>query len=118
MTDNQRGKVYCPLGSDPCEPCYTMHTVKHPDSLMVWGCFSYHGVGRLVFLPKNTRKNQNSFSELILDELEPCMDQCHAKVFMQDGAPCHTANLMINWFEFGNVKLLTPWSETPQIVIE
>ena len=72
VTYNQRGRVYHKRGSDPCDPHYTKHTVKHPDSVMVCGCLSYHGVGKLVFLPKNFRMNQNSYFEIILDELEPC----------------------------------------------
>ena len=67
VTDNQKGRVY--RGSDSCDPSYTKHMVTHPDSLKVWGCFSYHGVGKLVFLPKNIRMNQNSYFELILDEI-------------------------------------------------
>ena len=114
VIDNQRGRVYRTGGSDPCDPRYTKHVVKHPDSLMVWGCFSYRSVGKLVFLPKNIRMNQNSYSELILDELEPCMDQCQADIFMQDGASCHTPKLVINSFEFCNVKLLTPWPGNSQ----
>ena len=109
VTDNQRGRVYRRPGSDPTDPRYTKHTVKHPDSLMVWGCFSYHGVGKLVFLPKNIRMNQINYFELVLDELDECMVQCKADIFMQDGAPCHRAKLISNWFDFCGVELLAPW---------
>ena len=109
MTDNQRGRVYRLCGSDPCDTHNTKHVVKHPDSLMVWACFSFHSVGKLVFLPMNIRMNQNSYFELILDELELCMDRCQVDIFMQDRASCQTAKLIINCFEFCNVKLLTPW---------
>lgn len=96
VTDNQRGRVYRPRGSDPYDLRYTKCMVKHPDLLMVLGCFSYHGADKLVFLPKNIRMNQNSYFELIMDELEPCMDRRQTEVFMQDGAPCHTEKLEIN----------------------
>lgn len=82
--------------------------VKHPDSHMVWDCISYHGAGKLVFLPQNTRMNQNSYSEL-LDEFEPCMNQCQAEIFMQNGAPSHYAKLVMNWLKFCDVKLLKLW---------
>lgn len=62
-----------------------------------------------IFLSKNIRMSQNSYFEVILDEHEFCIDQCPAEVFMQDRAPGHSAILVINWFEFCNVKLLTPW---------
>ncbi|ROL42715.1 E3 ubiquitin-protein ligase ubr3 [Anabarilius grahami] len=34
-----------------------MPTVKHPDTIHVWGCFSSKGVGSLTILPKNTAMN-------------------------------------------------------------
>jgi len=37
-----RRPVYCRL-----LPKYTVSTMKHPASIMVWGCFSWHGRGRL-----------------------------------------------------------------------
>lgn len=109
VTDNQRGRVYRRPGSDPTDSRYTTHTVKHPDSLMVWGCFLYHGVGNLVFLPKNIRMNQNNYFQLVLDELDDCVLQCEADIFMQDGAPCHRAKLITDWFDFCGVELLAPW---------
>ena len=30
------------------DPKYTIPTIKHPKSLMVWGCITADGVGRLV----------------------------------------------------------------------
>lgn len=112
VTDDQRGRIYYPSSSDLCDLCYTKHMVENPDSLMVWGCFfSYHDVGKLVFLPKNITMNQNSYFDHILDELEPCMDWYQAEVFMQNWTPCHTAKLVIKWFEFCTVKLITPCPE-------
>lgn len=37
------------------------------------------------------------------------MNQCEADTFMQNRALCHTAKLVMNLFEFCDVKLLTPW---------
>ena len=34
-----------------------MPTVKHPETIHVWGCFSAKGVGSLTILPKNTAMN-------------------------------------------------------------
>ena len=77
---------------------------------MVWGCFSYYGLEKLVFLPKNVRMNKNNYFELILDELDECMEKCNADNFIQDGAPCHTTKLIVDWFDFCNVSLLKPRS--------
>lgn len=70
VTDNQRNRVYRRHGSNHYDTRHTTQTVKHTDCLRVWGCFSYHGFGKLVFLPKNVRTNQNNSFELIVDELE------------------------------------------------
>lgn len=54
--------------------------------------------------------NQNSFFDVILNDVQICMNQCQAGIlFIQDGAPCNTAELVIYWFKFCNVELLTPW---------
>lgn len=41
--------------------------------------------------------------------LNPVWIGVKLEVFMQEGAPCHTTELVINWLKFYNVKLLTPW---------
>uniref|UniRef100_A0A9J7XRB0 Transposase n=1 Tax=Cyprinus carpio carpio TaxID=630221 RepID=A0A9J7XRB0_CYPCA len=41
-----------------------MPTVKHPDTIHVWGCFSSKGVGSLTILPKNTAMNPKVFASL------------------------------------------------------
>ncbi len=43
-----------------------MKTVKHPDSVMVWGCFSASGRGGLYFLPKNSTMNSETYEKLLL----------------------------------------------------
>ena len=35
-------------------PSCVMPTVKHPETIHVWGCFSAKGVGSLTILPKNS----------------------------------------------------------------
>ena len=65
ITENRRGKVYRRRDSDPYDPKYCQATVKHPDSLMLWGAFCYHGTGSLLVLPKNIRMNQHNYLELL-----------------------------------------------------
>lgn len=44
------------------DPQYTVQTVKHPDSVMVWGAFSGNkGRGGLNFLPKNVIMKGNNY---------------------------------------------------------
>ena len=78
----QRGfNVYRRPGSDPLDPKYTSNTVRHPESLMVWGCFSYFGTGDLVILPRNEMMNQCNYLELLCDYLPGCFEKCRTDVF-------------------------------------
>ena len=106
---NKTGRVYRRPGSDPLDPKYIDSTVKHPPTLMVWGCFSFYGVGPLVFLPKNQYMNAPRYFELLLDYLPDALETCKASVYQQDGAPCHTAQLVKDWFQFCGVELITDW---------
>ncbi len=71
VSDNKKKYVYRTCGSNPLDPRYTGHAVKHPDSFMVLGSFSYSGVGVLVFLSKNVKMNCYNYLELFCDHL-PC----------------------------------------------
>lgn len=109
VTCNRGGGVYRRSGSDPLDPRYLEQTVKHPDSLMVWSCFTGRGVGTLVVLPKNIKVNQYNYLELLCDHLSDCFDQTQAQVFQQDGARAHTAHSVINWLEDCQVRYINDW---------
>lgn len=109
VTCNRNSRVYRRKRSDPLDPRYLETTVKHPDSLMVWGCFSGHGLGKLVVLPKNIRVNANVYYELLNDHLPECFELCQARVFQQDGAPAHTAQSVVQWLRDCKVPFIEDW---------
>ena len=116
VTCNRPGKVYMRPGADVCDPKYTCGTVKHPDSLMVWGCFSYYGVGELIVLPKKETMNKEKYLLLLADHLETCFIKCKLTnrrrtkgVFQQDGASCHTAKIIGEYLDFINIDYIKPW---------
>ena len=45
------GKVWRKKGEHFSPQC-TKKVVKHPGSLMVWGCMSYKGLGNLIFIER------------------------------------------------------------------
>ncbi|KAG0718219.1 Transposable element Tcb1 transposase [Chionoecetes opilio] len=90
VTGNRGGKVKLCDSSDPYHPKYTEGTVKHPDGVMVWGAFGYHGTGELVVLSKNLTVNKERYLELLADHLEDCFIACQGEIFQQDGAPAHS----------------------------
>ena len=71
---------------------YTVKTVKHPPSVMVWACFSgKRGRGSIYFLPPNCTMNSDRYKQVLEEKLFPWMAIHEAKIFLQDGAPCHTS---------------------------
>ena len=77
-----------------------MPTVKHPETIHVWGCFSAKGVGSLTILPKNTVMNKEWYQHILWEQLLPTIqeqfgdEQC---IFQHDGAPCHKAKVITKW---------------------
>ena len=109
VTGSQYDRVYRRPHSDALDPKFTTKTVKHPDSVMVWGCFSYYGVGSLVVLPKNIKVNQGVYLELLCDHLPDSFEKTQARVSMQDGAPCHTAKAVVTWLDDCMVNYFKDW---------
>lgn len=71
---------------------FTVKTVKHPPSVMVWACFSGKGGrGSLYFLPPKTTMNADRYLQVVESKLLPFMAIHDARHFLQDGAPCHKA---------------------------
>ena len=109
VTCNRGGRVHRHQGSDLLDPRYVDQTVKHSDSLMVWGCFSGRGLGKLVVMPKNIKVNQYNYLELLCDHLPDCFDLTGARVFQQDGAPPHMAKIVTSWLEDCQVEFIKDW---------
>uniref|UniRef100_A0A8C7TDF7 Solute carrier family 26 member 4 n=1 Tax=Oncorhynchus mykiss TaxID=8022 RepID=A0A8C7TDF7_ONCMY len=77
-----------------------MPTVKHPETIHVWGFFSAKGVGSLTILPKNTAMNKEWYQHILREQLLPTIqeqfgdEQC---LFQHDGAPCHKSKGITKW---------------------
>lgn len=103
------GRVRRREGSDPHDPKYCVKVAKFPDTLMVWGCFSYYGLGSLVFLEKNVTMKADIYLTLLMEHLPDSFDKCNAKHFMQDGAGCHIAHLVTDWLKDCCVSFWKKW---------
>ncbi len=56
---------------------YTIHTMKHLESVMIWGCFSgLRGHGGLYFLPKSITMNSDNYIQVLEDHLPSCESHC------------------------------------------
>uniref|UniRef100_A0AAZ3RN43 Transposase Tc1-like domain-containing protein n=1 Tax=Oncorhynchus tshawytscha TaxID=74940 RepID=A0AAZ3RN43_ONCTS len=54
---------------------YVMPTVKHPEIIHVWGCFSAKGVGSLTNLPKNTAMNKEWHQHILRERIPQIFSQ-------------------------------------------
>jgi transposase len=97
LVNSRASIVRRPKGISRYKQRYTIPTVKHSASVMVWGCFSgKKGRGGLYFLPKNCTMNGPRYKTVLEDHLLPFMRIHGAQFFLQDGAPCHTSKVVMN----------------------
>jgi hypothetical protein len=73
-------------------------TVKHSPALMIWGCMSYKGTGRIAFLEPNRRMNSEWYSSILEGPVQNTIVE-HFGVgrqvnFQDDGAPCHRSRVV------------------------
>ncbi|KAG2455796.1 TCB1 transposase, partial [Polypterus senegalus] len=95
----------------------TIPTVKHVgDSIMLWGCFSVAGTGRLVRIK---RKMTAAMYRDILDEnlLQSTLDLRLGRrfIFQQDNDPKHTAKISKEWLQDNSMNVLEWPSQSPDL---
>lgn len=91
--------------------------VKFPASVMVWGCMSGSGVGKLHFIDGivNAQRYKTILEESFLPSIEICKAAEDEFIFQQDGAPCHTAKSIKTWLEEHNIPVLKWTSSSPDL---
>ena len=89
-------------------PKYTVATMKHPPSQMIWGAMSAKGTAGLYFLTPGTTINGAKYLDLLKDKLKLHMDVHVCYTFMHDGAPCHKAKVVTSYLKKEKVEVL-PW---------
>ena len=113
---NVPGKVRRPSTASRYDPKFTMPTVKHPTSVMVWGCFSASGGrGGLYFLPKNAYMNGDRYIEVLNDHLLPSFHIHNSRIFMHDSAPCHKARKVKKWLDERKINVLEWPGNSPDL---
>ncbi|KAG2456615.1 TCB1 transposase, partial [Polypterus senegalus] len=95
----------------------TIPTVKHGGgSIMLWGCFSVAGTGRLVRIKG---KMTAAMYRDILDEnlLQSALDLRLGRrfIFQQDNDPKHTAKISKEWFQDNSLNVLEWPSHSPDL---
>lgn len=94
-------------------------TVKHPESVMIWGCFSFYGPGRLYVVPKGTTVNSVRYLEILNTRMMPSASAMYPTgdfIFQDDGAPCHRSKVVKAWFQQHSVTPMHEWpGQSPDI---
>ncbi|KAI4895463.1 hypothetical protein NFI96_023966 [Prochilodus magdalenae] len=95
-------------------------SVKFPQSVMVWGCMSARGVGKLCFLKKTV--NAAVYQDVLETFLIPTVEEQFGKedfIFQQDLAPAHVAKSTKDWFTKKQLEVLAWPANSPDLnVIE
>jgi len=94
---------------------YTVAAMKHPQKLMIWGCFSTTGRGSLYFIPAGKTVTDKIYLEILQSKLIQIMHVQKVGIFQQDGAPAHTANIVKNWFRDNSIQLLEWPGNSPNL---
>lgn len=91
-------------------------TVKFPASVMIWGCMSAKGVGKMCFIENtvNAARYINILEEHLMESVET-FSSFGEYTFQQDGAPAHTAKLTKKWFLENNINVLEWPSSSPDL---
>ena len=104
------GEAYRP---ECCTP-----TMKHPVSIMIWGCMAWGAVGRLQIMEGtvNARKYVETVLERKLQQsAEGIFKVQHPEFVFQDDAPCRTAKLCKDWFQEHDISVMDWPGNSPDL---
>jgi len=92
-------------------------TVKHGGgSVMVWGCFSANGVGKLVFIDGIMRKED--YLKILKDNLRQSVAMVNLGnefIFQHDKDPKHTAKVVTEWLAENNIHVIEWVAQSPDM---
>jgi transposase len=93
----------------------TVPTKTYSEKIMVWSCFSYNGVGKLIFIEENI--NSLKYQQILVENLNESANMMGLNefIFQQDNAPPHSSKLIQNFFNENNINVL-PWpAQSPDL---
>ncbi|GFU82362.1 transposable element Tcb1 transposase, partial [Trichonephila clavipes] len=91
-------------------------TVKYPTKVMVWGCMSSHGVGRLHVV-RGTVKAMD-YIKILQNQLLPTARDLfgiQSWIFLEDNAPCHRAKVVQKWLKDHTVNRMNWPGQSPDL---
>lgn len=97
-------------------PQYTVKTVKHGGAkIMVWGCFSYHGVGPIHRIPGIM--DAVGYVDILQNVMLPYAEEDMPLkwIFQQDNDPKHTSRRAKVWFQQNNIEVMEWPAQSPDL---
>lgn len=93
-------------------------TVKHPASVMLWGCFGANGVGMIRFLEKGETCNSAWYLKVLNQQVHWSANSLFrgAEFYLQDdGAPCHRSKIVKDFIKQRGWKTLDWPPQSPDL---
>lgn len=97
-------------------PKYTTKTVKHGGSkIMVWACFSYHGVGPIHLI--NNVMDQHVYVDILNNVMLPYAEYEMPLqwAFQQDNNPKYTSRKAKEWFRVKGIRVMSWPAQSPDL---
>ena len=95
---------------------FTVKTVKHPASVMVWDAFSGNmGPAVLYFLSKNVTMKGSNYIHILKDHMLAFWRIHQCDLFMHDGAPAHKSKSVSKFLTEHNIKVLEWPGNSPDL---
>lgn len=97
-------------------PRYTTKTFKHGGgNIMIWGCFSWYGVGPLFWIRENM--DRYLYLRILEDIMLPYAEWNMPLIwqFQHDNDPKHTSGLVKNWLQSRGIDVMTWPSQSPDL---
>ncbi|XP_065658448.1 uncharacterized protein LOC136082960 [Hydra vulgaris] len=97
-------------------PQFLAQKVKHPTKVFVWSVISFKGPGRPYIV--NGMMNAKQYKKVMRTCLVPQLEDWFPDencIYMQDRAPCHTTNILNDYFVDIGMEVL-PWPASSPVV--
>ncbi|GFW21539.1 transposable element Tcb2 transposase [Trichonephila clavipes] len=94
-----------------------VQTAKHPTKIMIWSVISGKGTGCLYVVKGMMRQDQykDVLQNRLILQLEGWFPNGESYIFMQNGAPCHTARSIKAFLAEQNIPLLDWTDNSPDM---
>ena len=113
---NHKGNIVWRKSGTAFDVRNTNSLVKHPECMMMWGCFSHAGLGELVEV--NGRINSEKYCDIINENLRLSAHEMGLGddfCFQQNTAPVHESRYTMSYFTDQGIKVM-PWpAQSPDL---